>query len=65
MKRGYRDRVAGARATWLQPPGSPDLSDAQRAKLIETAALIKEYERAWSLEQVDRIRQEQRAAGYL
>ena len=64
VERGYRDRVAGARAKWLQSPRSPDLSDAQRAKLIETAALIKEYAPLWGMEEVDRIMREQQQAGY-
>ncbi len=51
VERGYRDRTAGARAKWVQPPGSPDLDDDRRAQLMETARLIREYRPLWQMEQ--------------
>ena len=57
----YHDRVPGRRATWLQPPGSPDLDDDRRAALVETAALIKAYIPLWQAEQA-RARLAQQAA---
>ena len=51
VEQSYRDHVAGARARWIQPVGSADLSDAQRATLTETALLIKEYLAVWRMEQ--------------
>jgi hypothetical protein len=47
----YHDRVPGRRATWIQPPGSPDLDGDRRATLVETAALIKAYIPLWQAEQ--------------
>ena len=37
----YRDGVPGARATWLQPPRSPDIPNDRRAELLERADLIR------------------------
>jgi hypothetical protein len=51
VEHSYHDHVAGARALWVQPVGSADLSDARRATLIETALLIQEYRDVWSMEQ--------------
>lgn len=51
VEHGYHDHVAGARARWVQPPGSADLSDAQRAALIKTAQLIRDYRLPWQMEQ--------------
>jgi hypothetical protein len=59
VEQGYRDHVAGARARWIQPAGSADLSDAQRAALIETALLIRDYKPLWEREQAHARMQEQ------
>jgi hypothetical protein len=47
----YRDHVPGRRAAWLQPPGSPDLSDEQRATLMDTMEYIRSYLPLWQIEQ--------------
>ncbi len=65
VERGYRDRTAGARAKWVQPPGSPDLDDERRVKLIETARLIREYCPLWQMECARVLYEEQRAKGLL
>jgi hypothetical protein len=59
VEQSYRDHVAGARARWIQPVGSADLTDAERARLIETAMLIREYKPLWSMEQARAHVQEQ------
>ena len=46
----YTDRSIARRAKWLQPPGSPDIPDARRAELVETAELIKSYLPLWVAE---------------
>ena len=51
VEHGYHDHIAGARARWIQPVGSADLSDAQRAALIETAQLIRDYLPVWEMEE--------------
>ncbi len=51
VEQGYHDHIAGARARWVQPMGRVDLSDAQRAALIETALLIRDYLRLWEMEE--------------
>jgi hypothetical protein len=56
----YRDYVPGRRATWLQPPGSPDLDDDQRAALVEMAQMIRAYVPLWQAEQArTRLAQQQ------
>lgn len=59
----YRDGVAGARAAWLQPPGSPDIPDNRRAELLETADLIRVYREAWGMEEFLATQARQRAEG--
>lgn len=59
VEQSYRDHVAGARARWIQPARSVDLSDAQRAALIETALLIRDYRRLWEREQEEAYAREQ------
>lgn len=59
VERSYHDHVAGARARWVQPAGSADLSDAQRAALIETAQLIRDYRLPWQMEQAEARAREQ------
>ena len=55
----YRDGVPGRRAAWIQPAGSADLSDAQRAALMETAERIRAYRRPWEMEQARALLLEQ------
>jgi DNA-binding MarR family transcriptional regulator len=50
VEHSYHDHIVGARARWIQPVGSVDLSDAQRAALIETAQLIRDYKPLWEME---------------
>ena len=51
VEHGYHDHIADARARWIQPVGSADLSDAQRAALIETAQLIRDSLPVWEMEE--------------
>ena len=51
VEHSYHDHIAGARARWIQPAGSADLTDDRRADLIETAHLIRDYLRLWELEE--------------
>ena len=55
----YRDHVPGRRAAWLQPVGSADLSDEQRATLMDTADYIRAYLPLWQIEQAQAQHREQ------
>ena len=59
----YRDGAPGARAAWLQPPGSPDIPDDRRAELLEMAELIRAYRQAWETEEYLATQARQRAEG--
>ena len=61
----YRDGAPGARAAWLQPPGSADIRDERRAVLLETAELIRAYAPLWGMEQSMAAQERQRAEGLL
>ena len=49
--RTYPHHLPGARPTWIQPPGSPDLDADRRAAIIETIELIREYIPFWQAEE--------------
>ena len=59
VEHGYHDHIAGARARWIQPAGSADLHDAQRAALIETAQVIRDYRRLWEEEPAEAYAKQQ------
>jgi hypothetical protein len=48
----YQDHVNGRPARWLQPTGTPRLSEDRRRELIETAELILQYQPLWEAERI-------------